>query len=917
MTSEGTKMIKTPAMTDKVKLRIGYALSFLIPVFILIGLFIGREIYPFGDNIYLRSDMYHQYAPFYKELYRKLTEGGSLTFSWNIGMGVNFTALYSYYLASPVNLLLGLLAPTGNILFAMDFLIVIKVGLCGLTCGYYLNKRYGENGIIFAAISVFYALSSYVAAYSWNIMWLDCLVLLPLIILGVDRIVKENKYLLYTIALGVSIFSNYYISIMICIYLVFYFAVRMLVTTTASKKEFFISRIISFIKGSLIAGGIGACMILPELAALSYTASGEFNFPEVWENYFSILDMLSRSLMNVEVSIFNAHDPNLYCTVAVFMFVPLYFCCNKINIKEKYGTGFLIVFFLICFNTNIPNYIFHGLHFPNSLPARESFIYIFLLVTVVYQVVIHIQDFSKKQLWGSFGGAIALMLLIEELYVEESTYPFEIVYLSMIFLSLYMLVVLGLRNKKINKTFMTYLLFIVCIAEAVTNSDHEASYKPTGYSSYLEDNEAIEKLVDGIEDDSFYRIEKLTRKTKNDAAWNDYYGVSIFSSTANASFTDMLGRLGFEKSTNAYSYYGNTPFTSALLSVKYVFSNNLIDEPYLMSLYSSDAEASRYLYKLDYTLPLAFMLPDDFMDNWVCEGNNPFAVQNSFVQSATGYTGMFTQVSAQSNGSSVTIEPTEKSDVYIYVTNYVDSISWNVEDSNGNYTDSGSASGLNHRQIVHIGEVTADSIITVTTSDSDVTSLQLYAYNFHQDVCDLAIKSLSSESFEITEFEDTYIKGTVNASEAGLLYTSIIYDRGWSVYVDGKEVELKSINDALCAVSVPAGSHTIEFEYSPTSLVPGLIITFISLAILIFLIVCAKKGIKLKFDFSKSSKKKIYFEKITDDASQQIVIVNDDNSDSDTEISDEADAIDSDNASDNEDTADAPDSLAQEDNETI
>ena len=282
---EENTMDATPAISDKLKFRIGYALSFLIPVIILVGIFIGRKVFPFGDEIYLRSDCYHQYAPFHKELYRKLTEGGSLLYSWNIGMGVNFTALYSYYLASPVNLLLGLIAPTGNILIAIDIFIIIKTGLCGLTCGYYLHKRYGGKNLSFAAIAVFYALSSYMAAFSWNIMWLDCLVLLPLIVLGMDKIIKENKYFLYTIALGLSIFSNYYISIMICIFLVFYFIVRMLSTCpTEGFIKYTFSRVKSFVIGSLIAGGLGACMILPEIAALSYTVSGEFKFPEQRQN---------------------------------------------------------------------------------------------------------------------------------------------------------------------------------------------------------------------------------------------------------------------------------------------------------------------------------------------------------------------------------------------------------------------------------------------------------------------------------------------------------------------------------------------------------------------------------------------------------------------------------------------------------
>ena len=844
---EENTMDATPAISDKLKFRIGYALSFLIPVIILVGIFIGRKVFPFGDEIYLRSDCYHQYAPFHKELYRKLTEGGSLLYSWNIGMGVNFTALYSYYLASPVNLLLGLIAPTGNILIAIDIFIIIKTGLCGLTCGYYLHKRYGGKNLSFAAIAVFYALSSYMAAFSWNIMWLDCLVLLPLIVLGMDKIIKENKYFLYTIALGLSIFSNYYISIMICIFLVFYFIVRMLSTCpTEGFFKYTFSRVKSFVIGSLIAGGLGACMILPEIAALSYTVSGEFKFPEQWQNYFSIIEMISRSMMNVEVSIFNAHEPNVYCTVGIFMFLPMYFLCKKINIKEKYGTGFLIGLFLISFNTNIPNYLFHGMHFPNSLPARESFIYIFVLVTVVYQVIVNIDCFTKKQIAGSFFGGLGVMLLIEELYVND-TYTFDIIYMSMLFLVFYFIVTMALRNKKINKTFIVYVLFIVCIAEATINSDHEKSYSTTTYSAYLEDNKAIENLVNKIEDNSFYRIEKLNRKTKNDAAWNNYYGVSIFSSTANGNFTEFLGRLGFEKSTNAYSYYGSTPFTSALLSVKYVLSNNLIETPYLMSLYNYDEEASRYLYKLDYTLPLGFMIPSDFSDNWLCEGNNPFAVQNSFVESSTGYVDMFTQVYAGCKGSYTVIEPTEDCDLYVYVTNYVDNISWDIENADGTSGDQGSASGLNHRQIVHIGDVTAGSKITVSSGDA-VSSLQLYAYAFHQDVFDIAFNALSSQGLQISEFEDTYIKGSINAKEDGLMYTSIIYDRGWKAYIDGKEVEISSINEALLAIPVPAGTHTIELKYCPENLVSGLVITIISIGLLTFLIIWDKKKKKAVAD---------------------------------------------------------------------
>ena len=124
--------------------------------------------------------------------------------------------------------------------------------------------------------------------------------------------------------------------------------------------------------------------------------------------------------------------------------------------------------------------------------------------------------------------------------------------------------------------------------------------------------------------------------------------------------------------------------------------------------------------------------------------------------------------------------------------------------------------------------------------------MQLYAYAFHQDVCDVAINALASEGLNITQFEDTYIKVEITSTGDGLMYTSIIYDKGWTAYVDGEEVELQSINDALIAIPVPAGTHTIELKYFPTNLLPGLLITIAAWGIFIFLIVRARKNLKNK-----------------------------------------------------------------------
>ena len=358
----------------------GWIVAFVVPMVILLIIFAQRGIYPFGEESFLRTDMYHQYAPFFSEFRNKLAHGESLLYSWNVGMGINFSALYAYYLASPLNGLL-FFCPEKYVIEFMTYMIVLKTGLCGLSMAYYLRKHCKSENLGIGFFGIFYALSGYMAAYSWNIMWLDCIILFPLIMLGLERLVQDGKGLLYCLTLGISIFSNYYISLMTCIFMVLYF-VALLILERRMTWEKFVSRCAAFAFYSLVAGGLAAVVLLPEIYALMMTASGKFNFPKLQEPYFPIFDMLARHIGNVESEIGLDHWPNIYCGVAVLMFLPLYWISKKISGREKVVYSVLLLFFLASFSINVLNFIWHGFHFPNSLPCRQSYIYIFLVLVM-------------------------------------------------------------------------------------------------------------------------------------------------------------------------------------------------------------------------------------------------------------------------------------------------------------------------------------------------------------------------------------------------------------------------------------------------------------------------------------------------------------------------------------------------------
>ncbi len=846
---------KEQGILEIIKENMAYILSFIIPLIILILVYYSRKIYPFGDNTYLKSDCYHQYLPFLREMYSKLKNHESIMYSWHIGLGTGMPSLYAYYLASPTNFFIAMVDPI-HLPEVINTFILLKTSLASLCFAIYLVNHFKTKKMIVPAISIFYAMSSYMIAYSWNIMWLDCICLLPIIILGLERLVKEKKCLLYVVSLALAIISNYYIAIMICIFCVLYYVY--LVLTDDFKKN--IKTIGNFIMYSLIAGGIAAFNFLPAYMNLKSTASNDFEFPKDIQNYFSVLEMVSRSLMDVELDIFSAHNPNLYCTMLIFLLLPLYLLNTKIKIKEKIGKVALWAILLVSFSTNIPNYIWHGFHYPNSLPARESFIYIFIVLVISFEALKNIEDVPSKQIYEVLAGAIFLVLIIEEMFVSDD-YKAIIIYTSIAFLVFYGIVLCTMKSDRFNTNIIMYMLLIVTISEVYVNVQN-TGFAPCGRSAYLNDNVAVDALVKEAkenDEDLFYRTEKKERRTKNDASWGSYYGASIFSSAAPKAISDFYGAVGMEDSMNAYGYYGATPLMTSMLSVKYLLSNqkiydsnySLVDtKEYELTDYLDTAEDENkenikkeyYLYKYKYYLPLGFMLDSSVENKIDIENAIPFENLNSFYRSITGnQDSLYERLSVMTIGDEATVEADEETHMIIYLTTSLESISVEYENSDGVEIDTKNFNSMKQTHMVDLGVVEKGCSVTVRSTDSEVKSFQMYAYKYFDEKYDDVYNKLSSNTMELTKFETTSLEGRIEVEKDGLLFTSIPYDKGWEIYVDGKKANVHGFKDAFISVYLTKGYHEISFKYTHPGFKEGVVISILSLIILITLQIINKK----------------------------------------------------------------------------
>ena len=798
--------------------------AFVVPVVIMLIIFVQRGIFPFGEETFLRTDMYHQYAPFFSEFQYKLTHGGSLLYSWDVGMGVNFSALYAYYLASPFNWLL-LLCPKGLVIEFMTYQIVLKIGLSGLSMVYYLRKHCETNDFGVAFFGIFYALSGYMAAYSWNIMWLDCIILFPLIVLGLERLVKDGKGMLYCLTLGLSILSNYYISIMTCIFMVLYF-IALLVLDEDMHWEKFIGRGFQFAVYSLLAGGLSAVVLLPEIFALQMTASGDFNFPKTFTQYFPIFDMIARHIGNVETEIGLDHWPNLYCGVAVLMFFILYLLCRKVSAKEKAVYCVMLLFFFASFSFNILNFIWHGFHYPNSLPCRQSYIYIFLVLFACYRAYMYLGETPWKQVTGAFAGAVVFVLMAQKL-VTQDHFHFIVYYVAILFLALYLgAIALYQKGSRHYYPALFYALAVVSLEAAVNTA--VTSVTTTSRTAYTDDNQAVEALVDSVQpNDSFFRMEKVTRKTKNDGAWMHFPSVSLFSSTANADLSSLFRKLGCESSTNAYSITGSTPLIDALFSVKYgIYSEKPEDTPLRTVIGEQD---DVWLYQNNYTLPVGFYVEPDFESKWNLETGNPADVQNSLADALGAEQVMNLVLDTTTEGNDLTFYPETSGEYYAYVGNKkIEKVTATTWKGTKTFTN------VDRGYLLELGYCTAGDAVTLTAEDSK-EEMWADVYHFSENGLGSVAAKLSAHPWKLTSWTDTSLKGTISCDKDGWMFTSIPYDTGWKILVDGKEQEPEKILDSFVSVWLTAGTHTVTMEYTPKGLMPGAIISGVSALILIFI----------------------------------------------------------------------------------
>lgn len=833
--------------------------AFLIPFVVSVLICAGQGVYPFGDRCILHVDMYHQYCPFFTEFMNKLKNGGSLQYSWNLGLGSDFVALYAYYLASPLNFLL-ILWPKDYVIEFMTLLTWLKLGFCGLSFFLLLKGHFALDTdrwkkdyrirVLYPALifSTAYAFSGYIAAYSWNIMWLDGVMLAPLTILGLEKIVNEDSAVLYYVSLSLAIFSNYYIAIMICMFLAMYFVAYMIMKEYVMTRDGRLqklslkSRVIAtgrFAVYSLLSGATSAILLIPEMKILSYSGSSGIHFPEETKWYFNFFEEMARACTTAAAYTGAKNWPNLYAGAFCFLLFFLFLLNGKIAIRKKVLGALAVVFFLIGFSNNFLDFIWHGFHFPNSLPARQSFLYILVILLIGYAVILQWDAIRIRHLIVS--GVLSMALLIGGAIAgdDEITERTSILITGLFLIGYICLVVLIRIGTVHNRSYFAKLLLVVALGEIIIHMA-VTGYYTTGRTAYMKNAESYEKLLaiaDARKEGNFYRVEDIGRLTKNDDMRFGYASATQFSSLMNINISHLFQSMYMEGGKNFYCYNGANPLTSSLFSVKYILSENELLESKYRKLIAG--ENGVYLYENAYCLPLGYMVSEDMIAGWEDDRTDRMASLNSLGRALGAEDPILVGASCEQTVEMGSTTITADVEGYYYVSYYdCDSDTLTVKtDAHGTRK----YSKTTHRYLIELGQLNEGEHVAISNSNEE--EIQFHVYRIDEAQMEKAYDTLTEQTFEMTLFSDTLIEGNMEVEKAGHLVFSIPCEEGWSIYVDGKETEPDPFKDALLAVALEEGTHEIVLKYETPGLKTGAIISIASVVIAVLLL-----SKKQKFD---------------------------------------------------------------------
>lgn len=739
---------------------------FALPAGLFLLLCAAMGFAPFGPGSILTFDLSDQFVEFLCAL-----KQGNVFFSWDTALGGSYVGTFSYYVSSPFSLLT-LACPNEHMPIAVVFLVALKLGCAGLTFSWLLRRRTGRYDVTTLAFAVAYALMSYAVVYAMSFMWLDGLIWLPVLLMGAERIADGERPFWLIPALAVSFVSSWYISYMLGLFTALYLLWLCLckgkspVGCGAALGRLVLCALPALLLSAWLWLPTALSMLSGKLADSAAGLTWGFNWP-LGTLFYKLL------IPGAYDSVTYTGSAWLYCSLAGVVLAGVWFI-QKRPLRAKLATAALVSFLALCLWFAPLDRVWHLFQSPNSFPGRWSFVVSCFVLVLGYDALHH------------------------------------------------------LLNKYRFPRLLPVLLAAVMAVDMTANGllllqklDLEQGFE--SMASYRDYKLRVQPLVDEVNaGDTFARVASDVQRSRNEPAAFGYNGLTFFSSSYDASVNSLLGGMGLAQNWFWSTSLGSTPVTDVLLGVGWRISDT--DQPHWyipvaasgdLTLYRTAVRpAPGYFTGVDLTVPSAI------------SGRDSFAYQNGLLGALSGdYTSVYTPLDLQRTDE-------DKATTWAFTTNggpvyahfprpegYAALLYVNGQFLGPAYTNETDC-------IRYLGTFDPGQSVEVTLiTTAPASRRQAILQELDTQALTHALETIAPSALQVTRYENGLLEGSVTAATDGWLYTSIPAQPGWTARVDGKACEYIALENALLALPMTAGEHTVTLTYRAPGLTAGLWLT--------------------------------------------------------------------------------------------
>lgn len=845
------------------------ALSFWIPLLVMMGYFVYRHMAPFGDNSILTVDLGQQYIDQFAAFkYTILHHPTSFFYSFSNALGGDMLGEWAYYLMSPFNLVF-LFVSNGYLPAAILLVTCLKFGSAGLSMGYLLKKLHFQKGYYIPLFAINYALSGWFVANDLNLLWLDTAIMLPLVIYQLEQIFYRHSWWRYSILLAITIITNYYIGYMVAIFIILYFFWRL--TWPNVEQRLLITW--HFIMGSVIGGALSAWLILPtyfqlKLGKAQYNSEFSFKFDN--NPLHLLLKLIPGSF---DFNQMQNGQANFYVSTFILIALVTFMTTSVIHRRVKIGAFFLLAFLIVA-TTWIPlNLLFHGFQYPVWYPYRFSFLISFFVTYL-----------AAMSWYPNWYPKLSTRILLLSVFFLITIYGFvndkKISYIDSTsiatFLGLSLLTFIQFTFKIRDRLWLPMLATITLVSLTANVSltlNHFSYLTNTEYQNTIKALTAATKKIKT--DRSWYRVAQTFQRTRGDSMMLDYYGGAHFSSALPKSTPNFFGNFGQPDGDNYVVYSNGSLLSDAILGMKYIITPNGQDNgdagqpsqhligfrPDIKNYTLKKQTQTTNIYQNNNALPIAFAASSGVLNTKMLF-NNPLQNQGNLWQGITGATSSTVQVDnfeksvgynltapTMVTGAVITRQDTTKPaslDLQFTPTtndSYYLTIGNNLDIKNFDLLINGKVitqfNTYRHTVVVNLATKAKDKLQTITfrlknTQTLALTNVTLYHVDNQRIRHDSS--DLKRNSLKITKRSERRIEGTIKTTKKKtLIMTTIPSTPGWRVTVDGKIVKTNKVADYFIAVKTKPGLHKITFVYTPPLFYYGALLSLFAALILLII----------------------------------------------------------------------------------